>query len=102
MSCHAAGGDFTAEFSIKLKGAKIDHAIRKADDGLRVARVTMTSGEFTRIVRPLSTLCAYVTIKVSEEGVLFETDGEDPRGKFFLKLEAVTTQPKVAVGRKSK
>lgn len=49
------------------------------------ARVTMPSGEFTRIVRDLSLLGESVRIEVSKEGVRFASDGEAANGNILLK-----------------
>jgi proliferating cell nuclear antigen len=49
------------------------------------ARVTMPSGEFTRIVRDLSLLGESVRIEVSKEGVRFASDGEAANGSILLK-----------------
>jgi proliferating cell nuclear antigen len=49
------------------------------------ARVTMTSSEFTRIVRDLSTLGESVRIEVSKEGVSFVSEGEAAQGNVLLK-----------------
>lgn len=49
------------------------------------ARVTMTSSEFTRIVRDLSTLGESVRIEVSKEGVIFVSEGEAAQGNVLLK-----------------
>lgn len=49
------------------------------------ARVTMTAGEFSRIVRDLSTLGESVRIEVSKEGVRFASDGESANGSVLLK-----------------
>lgn len=49
------------------------------------ARVTMLAGEFTRIVRDLSSLGESVRIEVSKEGVRFASDGEAAQGNILLK-----------------
>lgn len=49
------------------------------------ARVTMPSGEFTRIVRDLSLLGESVRIEVSKEGVRFGSEGEAANGNVLLK-----------------
>lgn len=49
------------------------------------ARVTMPSGEFTRIVRDLSLLGESVRIEVSKEGVRFASEGEAANGSVLLK-----------------
>lgn len=49
------------------------------------ARVTMPSGEFTRIVRDLSLLGESVRIEVSKEGVRFASEGEAANGNVLLK-----------------
>ena len=49
------------------------------------SRVTMPSGEFTRIVRDLSLLGESVRIEVSKEGVRFASDGEAANGSILLK-----------------
>lgn len=49
------------------------------------ARVTMPSGEFTRIVRDLSLLGESVRIEVSKEGVRFASEGESANGNILLK-----------------
>lgn len=49
------------------------------------ARVTMTSSEFSRIVRDLSLLGESVRIEVSKEGVRFASDGEAANGSILLK-----------------
>lgn len=49
------------------------------------ARVTMTSTEFTRIVRDLHSLGESARIEVSKEGVRFASDGEAAQGNILLK-----------------
>jgi len=49
------------------------------------ARVTMSSSEFTRIVRDLSQLGESVRIEVSKEGVRFASEGEAANGSVLLR-----------------
>ncbi len=49
------------------------------------ARVTLSSAEFSRIVRDLSLLGESVRIEVSKEGVRFAADGEAANGNVLLK-----------------
>jgi proliferating cell nuclear antigen len=49
------------------------------------ARVTMSSAEFSRIVRDLSLLGESVKIEVGKEGVSFSSDGEAASGNVLLK-----------------
>lgn len=59
------------------------------------ARVTLSSAEFSRIVRDLSALGESVRIEVSKEGVRFAADGESANGNVLLK-------PTVKVGKVEK
>jgi proliferating cell nuclear antigen len=49
------------------------------------ARVTMSAGEFTRIVRDLTSLGESVRIEVSKEGIRFTSEGEAAQGNILLK-----------------
>jgi len=49
------------------------------------ARVTLPSGEFSRIVRDLSLLGESVRIEISKEGVRFASEGEAANGSILLK-----------------
>jgi len=49
------------------------------------ARVTLSSAEFTRIVRDLSQLGESVRIEVSKEGVRFASEGEAANGNILLR-----------------
>lgn len=83
MSCLVTGGDRIAEYDMKLMD--IDADTLGIPDTDYDARVTMTSAEFTRIVRDLSSLGESVRIEVSKEGVRFASDGEAAQGNILLK-----------------
>lgn len=83
MSCLVTGGDRIAEYDMKLMDIDADTlGIPETDYD---ARVTMTSTEFTRMVRDLSSLGESVRIEVSKEGVRFASDGEAAQGSILLK-----------------
>jgi proliferating cell nuclear antigen len=83
MSCLVTGGDRIAEYDMKLMD--IDADTLGIPDTDYDARVTMTSTEFTRIVRDLSSLGESVRIEVSKEGVRFASDGEAAQGNILMK-----------------
>jgi proliferating cell nuclear antigen len=56
------------------------------------ASVTMSSSEFTRIVRDLSQLGESVRIEVSKEGIRFASDGEAANGSVLLKQTAAARE----------
>jgi proliferating cell nuclear antigen len=83
MSCYIAGGDRVSEYDMKLMDIDADTlGIPETDYD---ARITMISGEFSRIVRDLNTLGESVRIEVSKEGVRFASDGEAAQGNILLK-----------------
>jgi len=83
MSCYIAGGDRVSEYDMKLMDIDADTlGIPETDYD---ARITMVSGEFSRIVRDLNTLGESVRIEVSKEGVRFASDGEAAQGNILLK-----------------
>jgi proliferating cell nuclear antigen len=75
--------DRVAEYDMKLMD--IDADTLGIPDTEYDARVTMVAGEFTRIVRDLSSLGESVRIEVSKEGVRFASDGEAAQGNILLK-----------------
>ena len=75
--------DRIAEYDMKLMD--IDSESLGIPDTEYDARVTMPSGEFTRIVRDLSLLGESVRIEVSKEGVKFASEGEAANGSVLLK-----------------
>ena len=75
--------DRVAEYDMKLMD--IDADTLGIPDTEYDARVTMLAGEFTRIVRDLSSLGESVRIEVSKEGVRFASDGEAAQGNILLK-----------------
>lgn len=75
--------DRIAEYDMKLMD--IDAENLGIPDTEYDARVTMPSGEFTRIVRDLSLLGESVRIEVSKEGVRFASEGEAANGSVLLK-----------------
>ncbi|KAF9240826.1 proliferating cell nuclear antigen, N-terminal domain-containing protein [Melanogaster broomeanus] len=79
----ARNSDRIAEYDMKLMD--IDSENLGIPDTEYDARVTMPSGEFTRIVRDLSLLGESVRIEVSKEGVRFASDGEAANGSVLLK-----------------
>jgi proliferating cell nuclear antigen len=79
----AQRGDRIAEYDMKLMD--IDADTLGIPDTDYDARVTMTSTEFTRIVRDLSSLGESVRIEVSKEGVRFASDGEAAQGNILMK-----------------
>jgi proliferating cell nuclear antigen len=83
MSCLVTGEDRVADYNVKLMD--IDADTLGIPDTDYDARVTMTSPDFTRIVRDLSSLSESVRIEVSKEGVRFASDGEAAQGSILLK-----------------
>jgi len=83
LKYEAQRGDRIAEYDMKLMD--IDADTLGIPDTDYDARVTMTSSEFTRIVRDLHTLGESVRIEVSKEGVRFASDGEAAQGNILLK-----------------
>ncbi|KAG8215723.1 proliferating cell nuclear antigen [Butyriboletus roseoflavus] len=79
----AKNSDRIAEYDMKLMD--IDSENLGIPDTEYDARVTMPSGEFTRIVRDLSLLGESVRIEVSKEGVRFASEGEAANGSVLLK-----------------
>ncbi|KAI9463834.1 proliferating cell nuclear antigen [Boletus coccyginus] len=79
----AKNSDRIAEYDMKLMD--IDSENLGIPDTDYDARVTMPSGEFTRIVRDLSLLGESVRIEVSKEGVRFASEGEAANGSILLK-----------------
>ncbi|KAF8552672.1 proliferating cell nuclear antigen [Imleria badia] len=79
----AKNSDRIAEYDMKLMD--IDSENLGIPDTEYDARVTMPSGEFTRIVRDLSLLGESVRIEVSKEGVRFASEGEAANGNILLK-----------------
>lgn len=65
--------------------------------------VTMSSGEFARIVRDLSALGESVKIDVSKDGVRFTAEGESANGNVLLKqTESARRKPKQVGKEKEK
>jgi proliferating cell nuclear antigen len=83
LSFHVTGADRVAEYDMKLMD--IDADVLGIPETDYDARVTMTSAEFTRIVRDLFSLGESVRIEVSKEGVRFASDGEAAQGSILLK-----------------
>ncbi|KAF4622525.1 hypothetical protein D9613_009632 [Agrocybe pediades] len=79
----AKNSDRIAEYDMKLMD--IDADTLQIPDTEYDARVTLSSAEFTRIVRDLSMLGESVRIEVSKEGVRFASDGEAANGSVLLK-----------------
>ena len=75
--------DRIAEYDMKLMD--IDSENLGIPDTDYDVRVTMPSGEFSRIVRDLSLLGESVRIEVSKEGVRFASEGEAANGNILLK-----------------
>ncbi|KAF9048121.1 proliferating cell nuclear antigen [Hymenopellis radicata] len=75
--------DRIAEYEMKLMD--IDSDTLGIPDTDYDARVTLSSAEFSRIVRDLSLLGESVRIEVSKEGVRFAADGEAANGNVLLK-----------------
>ena len=83
LANHFPDADRVAEYDMKLMD--IDADTLGIPDTEYDARVTMLAGEFTRIVRDLSSLGESVRIEVSKEGVRFASDGEAAQGNILLK-----------------
>ncbi|KAJ8523321.1 hypothetical protein ONZ45_g143 [Pleurotus djamor] len=79
----AKSSDRIAEYEMKLMD--IDAEQLGIPDTDYDARVTLPSGEFTRIVRDLSLLGESVRIEVNKEGVRFISEGEAANGSILLK-----------------
>jgi proliferating cell nuclear antigen len=79
----ARNSDRIAEYDMKLMD--IDSDTLGIPDTDYDASVTMSSSEFSRIVRDLSQLGESVRIEVSKEGVRFSSDGEAANGNVLLK-----------------
>ncbi|KIY69280.1 proliferating cell nuclear antigen [Cylindrobasidium torrendii FP15055 ss-10] len=75
--------DRIAEYEMKLMD--IDSDKLGIPDTDYEARVTMSSAEFSRIVRDLAALGESVRIEVSKEGVRFTAEGEAANGNVLLK-----------------
>jgi hypothetical protein len=82
--------DRIAEYDMKLMDIDSDTlGIPETDYD---ASVTMSSAEFTRIVRDLSLLGESVRIDVSKEGIRFASDGEAANGNVLLKQTAAARE----------
>ncbi|KAF7331618.1 Proliferating cell nuclear antigen [Mycena kentingensis (nom. inval.)] len=81
----AKNSDRIAEYDMKLMD--IDSDTLGIPDTDYDAEVTMSSSEFSRIVKDLSQLGESVRIEVSKEGVRFASDGESANGSVLLKKE---------------
>lgn len=92
------GGDRIAEYDMKLMD--IDADTLGIPDTDYDARVTMTSSEFTRIVRDLSSLGESVRIEISKEGVRFASDGEAAQGNILLKQTDAARERYLNYGKK--
>ena len=75
--------DRIAEYDMKLM--EIDADQLGIPETEYDARVTLSSAEFTRIVRDLSQLGESVRIEVSKEGVRFASEGEAANGNILLR-----------------
>lgn len=88
--------DRIAEYDMKLMD--IDSDTLGIPDTDYDARITMSSSEFSRIVRDLSQLGESVRIEVTKEGVRFASEGESANGNVLLKMEGGSKMSKGQVG----
>ncbi|KAJ1728850.1 hypothetical protein H4S06_001015 [Coemansia sp. BCRC 34490] len=83
VSFESAGKDRISEFNLKLMDIDIDTV--DVPDMDYQATVTMSSQEFARIVRDLSSIGDAVTIDATKQGVRFSASGDDGNGSILLK-----------------
>ncbi|KAJ9064422.1 proliferating cell nuclear antigen [Entomophthora muscae] len=75
--------DRISEFDLKLMSIDSDHL--GIPDTKYDTVITMSSTEFMRICRDLSTISDSVTLDVSKGGIRFSTSGEHGNGSVFIK-----------------
>ncbi|KAH8104888.1 proliferating cell nuclear antigen [Phellopilus nigrolimitatus] len=100
LTYEGKNSDRIAEYDMKLMD--IDADTLGIPDTEYDARVTMPSGEFTRIVRDLAQLGESVRIEVSKEGVRFAADGEAANGSVLLKQTDAARRKYADYGKKPK
>ncbi|KAJ2546338.1 hypothetical protein EV175_005639 [Coemansia sp. RSA 1933] len=83
ISFESSGKDRISEFNLKLMDIDIDTV--DVPDMDYQATVTMSSQEFARIVRDLSSIGDAVTIDATKQGVKFSASGDDGNGSILLK-----------------
>ncbi|KAI9502447.1 hypothetical protein GGI25_006439 [Coemansia spiralis] len=83
VSFESSGKDRISEFNLKLMDIDIDSV--DVPDMDYQATVTMSSQEFARIVRDLSSIGDAVTIDATKQGVKFSASGDDGNGSILLK-----------------
>ncbi|KAJ1665849.1 hypothetical protein IW140_002930 [Coemansia sp. RSA 1813] len=83
VSFESSGKDRISEFNLKLMDIDIDTV--DVPDMDYQATVTMSSQEFARIVRDLSSIGDAVTIDATKQGVKFSASGDDGNGSILLK-----------------
>lgn len=97
---NATDTDRIAEYDMKLMDIDQDElGIPETDYD---ATVTMSSGEFSRIVRDLGTLGESVKIEVNKEGVRFVAEGESANGSVLLKQAGGGKIERVGAGSSEK